>query len=63
MFVLNLSYAEFADRTSRSRELAVVDPDRIVIAMDEPKWLEQLLQLQKDLIRLTYKYASKPPGK
>jgi hypothetical protein len=50
VFALALLRRDFADGGGRSREMAVLDSRTIPIEVHDPKGLEQVLQLQKDLI-------------
>jgi len=53
MFALNLLGVDFAYSMGRGGEVAVVHSGRIRVKVHEAKRLEQMLQLDKDLIRPT----------
>ena len=61
MFAFDLLGMDFTDGMSGGGEMAVVDPSRIRIEMDQAKRFEQLLQFDKDLIRATPKHIGQDP--
>lgn len=53
MFAFDLLGVDFADGMSGGGEMAVLDPSGIGVKMLQPKWLQQLVQLDKHFIRST----------